>query len=167
MLTLLSPPPQSFTQRERERHGKSSLCKASRKWKLWRNLWSTSKLYSLFAQRARLSTQERVVFLPPEGGPRPSEEAILWPSVKQTQVMISSFSEWVLQLLKGQAPPQWAGSGARMWDGDSAGNSSFSHATQQKKPRGSPSHTSLRGERPHLRWPYYLFTSRWIFCLPC
>ena len=89
----------------RERHGKSSFCKALREWKLWRNLWSTSKLYSLFAQRARLSTQERVVFLPPEGGRSPSEEAILWPSVKQMQVMISSFSEWLWQLLKGQAPP--------------------------------------------------------------
>lgn len=136
--------------RLRERPERFSFQKTLREWKLWRKLWRTSKFYLLFAQIARLSTQEKVVvFLPPGGGPSSSEEAILWPSLRCTQLVTSSFSEQVWPLLKGQTPPGEQAGGPGCGEGDSAGNSSSFHATLQERPRGSPSQTSLRGQRPH------------------
>lgn len=117
--------------------------------KLWRKLWRTFKIESLFAQRARLSTQERVVFLPSEGGPSSSEEAILWPSLRCTQAVTSSFPEQVWPLLKGQTPPREQAGGPGCGEGDSAGNSSSFHTTLKEHPKGSPSQRSFREETPN------------------
>jgi hypothetical protein len=74
-----------------------------------------------------------VVSLPPRGGPSLSEEAILWPSLKLMKVVTSSFSEQAWSRLKGQPSPREQAGLPGCGEGDSAGNSSSSQATLQKR----------------------------------